>query len=75
MTIAVIGILFHPGGGTPAWLSLVLMPVFSFMMWVALKPFRRLTTVVSRGGDPFGDMTGSFGKPLDREGDWPSAQS
>lgn len=62
VTIAVIGILFHPGGGTPAWLSLVLMPVFSFMMWVALKPFRRLTTVVSRGGDPFGDMTGSFGR-------------
>lgn len=62
VTIAVIGILFHPGGGTPAWLSLVLMPVFTFMMWVALKPFRRLTTVVNRGGDPFGDMTGSFGR-------------
>lgn len=62
VTIAVIGILFHPGGGTPAWLSLVLMPVFSFMMWVALKPFRRLTTVVNRGGDPFGDMTRSFGR-------------
>lgn len=62
VTIAVIGILFHPGGGTPAWLSLVLMPVFSFMMWVALKPFRRLTTVANRGGDPFGDMTGSFGR-------------
>ena len=62
VTIAVLGILFHPGGGAPAWLSLVLMPLFSFMMWVALKPFRRLTTVVNRGGDPFGDMTGSFGR-------------
>ena len=62
VTVAVLGVLFHPGAGTPAWLSLVLMPVFSFMMWVALKPFRRLGSVVHGGGDPFGDMTGSFGR-------------
>lgn len=68
VTVAVLGILFHPGADTPAWLSLVLMPVFTFMMWIALKPFRRLTTVVQRGGDPFGDMTGSFGRVTQASG-------
>ncbi len=30
----------------PGWLALVLMPLFCFIMWVALKPFRRLTAMV-----------------------------
>lgn len=46
ITVAVLGILFNPGNGAPAWLSLVLMPLFTVVMWVALKPFRRLTTMV-----------------------------
>jgi uncharacterized membrane protein len=53
VTIAVLGILFHPGGGAPPWLSMVLMPLFSYIMWKALKPFRRLTTMVSPDTDPF----------------------
>jgi hypothetical protein len=53
VTIAVLGILFHPGGGAPAWLSLVLMPLFSLIMWQALKPFRRLTSMVSPNSDHF----------------------
>lgn len=57
VTIAVLGILFHPGGGSPAWLGLVLMPLFSAIMWVALKPFRRLTTMVSpKSQQPLGKM-------------------
>jgi hypothetical protein len=61
VTIAVLGILFHPGGGAPGWLSLVLMPVFSFIMWVALKPFRRLTAMVDPNGNHFGSGAGAFG--------------
>ena len=58
VTVAVLGILFHPGGGAPAWLSLVLMPLFSFIMWQALKPFRRLTTMVNPDSDHFGGSHG-----------------
>ena len=37
------------------------MPLFGFVMWVALKPFRRLTSMVSSNADPFGDAAGAFG--------------
>ena len=62
VTVAVLGILFHPGGGAPGWLSLVLMPLFSFIMWHALKPFRRLTAMVNPQADHFGDMHGSMSR-------------
>ncbi len=61
VTVAVLGILFHPGGGAPAWLSLVLMPLFSLIMWQALKPFRRLTTMVNPDSDHIGSTHGWFG--------------
>ena len=47
ITIALLGILMQPGGGAPSWLGIVLMPLFSFIMWTALKPFRQLTSMVS----------------------------
>lgn len=54
VTIAVLGVLFHPGGGAPGWLGIVLMPLFSAVMWVALKPFRRLTSMASPDDQHFG---------------------
>lgn len=50
VTIALLGVLFSPGGDAPSWLGLVLMPLFSAVMWVALRPFRRLTSMVSPNG-------------------------
>lgn len=47
ITVAILGVLLNPGGGSPPWLGLVLMPVFTVVMWVVLKPFRRLTSMVS----------------------------
>lgn len=70
VTILVIGILFHPGEGTPAWLGLVLMPLFSFVMWVALKPFRRLTAMVSPNDNHFGRMAGSIGSAANTGRSW-----
>lgn len=63
VTVVVLGVMFHPGGGAPTWLSLVLMPLFSFMMWVALRPFRRLTTMVSSDYNAFGGFAGGLGRP------------
>ena len=61
ITVRVLGLILDPQSRLPGWLSLVLMPLFSFVMWAALKPFRRLTAMVSPHADPFGDGMGSFG--------------
>jgi hypothetical protein len=42
-------------------LSLVLMPLFSLIMWQALKPFRRLTTMVNPNSEHFGGTHDAFG--------------
>jgi hypothetical protein len=60
VTVAVLGILFHPGGGAPPWLGMVLMPLFTIIMWFALRPFRRLTSMV-RPDEPFREMAGGLG--------------
>lgn len=59
ITVSVLGILMAPSGA-PAWLGLVLMPLFTFVMWMALKPFRRLTTMVSTDDDHFRRASDSF---------------
>lgn len=59
ITVSVLGILMAPSGA-PAWLGLVLMPLFSFVMWMALKPFRRLTSMVSPDDDHFRRASDSF---------------
>ncbi|MFC5175627.1 hypothetical protein [Nocardioides taihuensis] len=60
VTVAVLGLLLDPQGA-PAWLGLVLMPIFSLIMWVALRPFRRLTSMVSADGDHFRSTAGGIG--------------
>jgi hypothetical protein len=59
ITVSVLGLLMAPSGA-PAWLGLVLMPLFTFVMWMALKPFRRLTSMVSADDDHFRRATNSF---------------
>lgn len=54
VTVVILSLLLNPTGA-PAWLGLVLMPLFSFIMWMALKPFRRLTHMVE-GQDRFGGI-------------------
>ncbi|ROR91820.1 hypothetical protein [Nocardioides aurantiacus] len=62
VTVAVLGILFNPGSGSPAWLGLVLMPLFTFVMWQALRPFRRLGSMVNPNGNHLGSVNDSFGR-------------
>jgi uncharacterized membrane protein len=70
VTIRVLGLILDPESGLPGWLALVLMPLFGFVMWVALKPFRRLTAMVSPSSDPFGDAAGALGDASRRSGRW-----
>ncbi len=70
VTIRVLGVLLDPESRLPLWLGFVLMPLFGFIMWVALRPFRRLTQMVSPNADPFGDATGSMGDTARKSRRW-----
>jgi uncharacterized membrane protein len=70
VTIRVLGLILDPASKLPAWLAMVLMPLFGFIMWVALKPFRRLTTMVSPHADPFNDAAGAVGHASDKAKRW-----
>jgi len=70
VTIRLTGLLLDPATGLPTWLSLVLLSLFAFIMWVALKPFRRLTHMVDTSADPFGDAAGSLGSASARVRGW-----
>nr|MDQ4007539.1 hypothetical protein [Actinomycetota bacterium] len=68
VTVLGIGLILDPDSRLPGWLALVLMPLFSFVMWFALKPFRRLTSMVGADANPFGEAAGSFGNQSRRMG-------
>jgi hypothetical protein len=67
VTITGIGVILDPASRLPAWLTVVLLPLFTFMMWFALKPFRRLTAMTSHA-DPFGEAAGAMGTTSRRIG-------
>ncbi|WP_148573451.1 hypothetical protein [Nocardioides caldifontis] len=60
VTVVVIGLILDPASGIPAWLTLVLLPLYSLIMWIALKPFRRLTSMAGWNDRAFGNAM-SFG--------------
>jgi hypothetical protein len=68
VTVLGIGLILNPQSGLPGWLALVLMPVFGFVMWFALKPFRRLTAMTGASANPFGEAAGAFGNQSRRIG-------
>jgi hypothetical protein len=68
VTVLGLGLILDPNSGLPGWLAMVLMPLFSFVMWFALKPFRRLTSMVGADVNPFGEAAGSFGNQSRRIG-------
>jgi len=47
ITVLGMGVLLSPTTGTPPWLDIILMLLLTIVMWVALRPFRRLTQMVS----------------------------
>jgi hypothetical protein len=61
LTVTVLGVILDPASRIPAWLTLVLLPLFSLIMWLALKPFRRLTAMAPGHGNPFGEGAGALG--------------
>jgi hypothetical protein len=68
VTVLGLGLILDPDSRLPNWLALVLMPLFSFVMWFALKPFRRLTAMAGPKTNPFGEAAESFGEQSRRLG-------
>jgi hypothetical protein len=57
--VAGIGVLLDPASALPQWLSIVLVLLLTIVMWVVLRPFRRLTQMVSPGHGFFADGAGA----------------
>jgi len=68
VTVSVIGAILDPATQLPPWLTLVLLPLFSLVMWLTLKPFRRLTSMASPSTNAFGEgaSLGNGGRDLRR---------
>jgi hypothetical protein len=53
-----MGVLLSPSSGTPPWLDIILVLLLTIVMWVALRPFRRLTQMVSSRTNHFATASG-----------------
>lgn len=60
VTIMTIGVLLSPSNQLPAVLRLILVALVSFIMWVVLRPFRKLTQMVSANHNLFGSAATSL---------------
>jgi hypothetical protein len=60
-TILSVRVLLDPASALPTWLALLLVALFSVVMFTVLRPFRRLTRMV-RNPDPFADAAGAIGE-------------
>ncbi len=58
VTVLGMGVLLSPTTGAPPWLEVVLMLLLTIVMWVALRPFRRLTQMVSSRQNHFATASG-----------------
>lgn len=58
VTVLGMGVLLSPSAGTPPWLDIILMLLLTIVMWVALRPFRRLTQMVSSRTNHFAAASG-----------------
>ncbi len=58
VTVLGMGVLLSPTTGTPPWLDIILMLLLTVVMWVALRPFRRLTQMVSSRTNHFATASG-----------------
>lgn len=61
VTIMSIGVLLSPTSKQPILLRLILVALVSFIMWVVLKPFRKLTQMVGRNHNVFGVASSALG--------------
>jgi hypothetical protein len=59
--VKAFGVVMAPGNGLPSWLVVALVLLLTIVMWYALRPFQRLTGMVSPGHNHFGHAAGALG--------------
>lgn len=59
--VKAFGVVMAPGNGLPSWLVVALVLLLTIVMWYALRPFQRLTGMVSPGRNHFGHAAGALG--------------
>jgi len=59
--VKAFGVIMAPGAGLPAWLVVALVLLLTLVMWVALRPFHRLTAMASTRRNGFADAAGALG--------------
>ena len=59
--VKAFGVVMAPGNGLPSWLVVALVLLLTIVMWYALRPFQRLTGMVSPGRNNFADAAGALG--------------
>lgn len=59
--VKAFGVVMAPGNGLPSWLVVALVLLLTVVMWYALRPFQRLTGMVSPGHNHFGHAAGALG--------------
>ena len=59
--VKAFGVIMAPGAGLPAWLVVALVLLLTLVMWVALRPFHRLTAMASPRRNSFADAAGALG--------------
>jgi hypothetical protein len=62
ITVKGIGVLLSPESALAPWLDVILVLLLTVVMWAALRPFRRLSMMVSRNRNHFGAATGAAGE-------------
>jgi hypothetical protein len=60
--IRAMGVILDPATGLPPWLNIVLILLLTVVMWAALRPFRRLTRMVTPGYEPIHEAGGNLGR-------------
>jgi hypothetical protein len=61
VTVKGLAVVMDPANGLAPWLVVVLVLLLTLVMWFLLRPFRRLTLMVSPSGLQFGEAVGGFG--------------
>jgi hypothetical protein len=63
-------LLLSPSSGLPQWVALLLSAVAAYLLWHLLRPFRRLTHMVSGAFSPFHAVADGMGQAHQSAGRW-----
>jgi hypothetical protein len=70
VSVFATSVLLSPSSGLPQWVALLLSAVVAYLLWHLLRPFRRLTHMVSGAFSPVHAMADGMGQARHSAGRW-----